>query len=119
MVDPVGRVVSQTKPNGLTTTTSYDDVDNTTTDRTYGVGDTAPSEITGKAYDAGNRVTSSRTTYPVSSRTYLVDPAQLTSYDGLGRVTSSTADDLTAVHYFEKTISSFSLTSSPTSLPSS
>ena len=100
VVDPVGRVVSQTKPSGLTTTTSYDDVDNTTTDRTYGVGDTAPSEITGKAYDAGNRVTSSRTTYPVSSRTYLVDPAQLTSYDGLGRVTSSTADDLTAVPDF-------------------
>ena len=98
--DAVGRVVSQVGPTGVTSTTTYNDVDNTTTERVYAVGASTPSEITGTARDELNRVVSSRTTYPVTSRTNLVDPARLTSYDGLGRITSLTTNDMTAVPDF-------------------
>ena len=95
--DTLGRPVVKVGPTGVTTTTSYDDVDNKTTESTFAVGASRASQITSTAYDALNRVVASRTTYPTSARTSLVDPATLKSYDGLSRTTSFTGNDLTAV----------------------
>ena len=100
VADALGRPVIKVGPTGITTTTSYDETTNRTTESTFGVGATRAAQITGTAYDALNRIIANRTTYPTSSRTYIVDPGTQNSYDGLSRTTSLTGNDLTAVPDF-------------------
>ena len=84
----------------MTKTTTYDDVGNTSTARTYADNATSVSQLTLNAYDNLNRKVASRTSYPVlggSRPLFRVDPAEQISYDGIGRPTSATDGDLVVV----------------------
>lgn len=98
--DPLGRPVREVGPTGVTKNTTYNDVANSVATAVVGDNAKGASQTTTASYDALNREVASRTTYPVpnSSRPlFLVDPLTLTSFDGIGRKGSMTANDLTAV----------------------
>ena len=96
--DALGRPVMTTGPTGITTDTSYDGVENSSTVSTIGDGAKGPAQITRTTYDALNRQVSARTTYPVPGTRPLfqADPVQETGFDGIGRTASVTAGDLVA-----------------------
>ena len=98
--DALGREVRTISANGVTKTTTYDDVGNTSTARTYADNGSGVTQLTRNAYDNLNRKIASRTSYPVpgSSRPlFRVDPADQISYDGIGRQASMTSGDLVVV----------------------
>jgi RHS repeat-associated protein len=92
-LDVLGRQVQQVGPTGITHATGYDDVAHTTT-QTAAAGSASPDATRITSYDNGNRRISVQRQYSDGT----ADPTQTTGYDGLGRVTSQTSDDLT-LHY--------------------
>jgi RHS repeat-associated protein len=97
--DPRGRPVQSIGLTGITTSTAYDDVANRVTTRTIGDGASGPAQITTSTFDDLDREVSSRTTYPVGGGPrpqFLADPVSQTAYDGIGRKTAITANDVRA-----------------------
>ena len=78
-------------PGGITQTDTYNDVTNTQTVSLLSAG-AQPTSVTTDDYNSLNQPVSSSTTYPDGTPQA---PAAET-YDGLGRVTSYTADNVTA-----------------------
>jgi RHS repeat-associated protein len=93
-LDVLGRQVQQVGPTGITHATGYDDAPHTTTQTAAGAGSASPDATRTTSYDNGNRPVSVQCQYSDGT----ADPTQTTGYDGLGRVTSQTSDDLT-LHY--------------------
>jgi len=93
-LDVLGRQIQQAGPAGITHATGYDDVAHITTQTAAGAGSASPEATRTTSYDNGNRPVAVQRQYSDGT----ADPAQTTSYDGLGRITSQTSDDLTA-HY--------------------
>ena len=98
--DVLGREIRTVSPNGVTKTTTYDDVGNTATARTYADNGSGVTQLTRNAYDDLHRKIASRTSYPVpggSRPLFRVDPAEQITYDGIGRQASVTDSDLVVV----------------------
>ena len=94
-LDVLGRQVQQVGPTGITHATSYNDIAHTTTQTAADAdGSASPDATRITSYDDGNRRVSVQRHYSDGT----ADPTQTTDYDGLGRVTSQTSDDLT-LHY--------------------
>ena len=86
----LGRQVQQVGATGLTHATIYDDAAHTTTNTVAAAGSASPDALRTTSYDDGNRVVAVQRDYSDGT----ADPTQTAAYDGLGRVTSQTADDL-------------------------
>jgi RHS repeat-associated protein len=99
--DPLGRPVQIVQPDGITRTDSYNDVANTQKVSVVPAGapPTAPVSVTTDGFNNVNRPTSSATSY--ADGTPQAPTAE--AYDGLGRVTSYTADDVTATTQYAGT----------------
>jgi RHS repeat-associated protein len=96
--DPLGRPVQIVKPDGITQTDTYNDVTNTQKVSLVPAGAqlTAPVSVTTDGFNNRNLPTSSTTSY--ADGTPQAPAAE--SYDGLGRVTSYTAADVTATPHY-------------------
>ncbi len=95
--DAVGRPVVKVGPTGVTTTTTYDDVANRTTDehlRGRGQPCLADHRHGVRRPEPGDRVAHH---LPDRGPDLPGRPGQLKTYDGIGRTTSFTGNDLTAV----------------------
>ena len=92
--DPLGRPVQIVQPGGITQADTYNDVANTQTVSLVPAGAplTAPVSVTTDGFDDLNQPVSSATSY--ADGTPQAPAAE--TYDGLGRVTSYTAADVTA-----------------------
>jgi len=90
-LDALGRQVSQVGVTGITHGTGYDDAAHTTTQTATGAGSASAAMTRTRTYDNGNRPVTVQRQYSDGT----ADPTQTTSYDGLGRLTSQTVDDLT------------------------
>jgi RHS repeat-associated protein len=92
--DPLGRPVQIVQPGGITETDSYNDVANTQTLSLVPAGAklTDPASVTEDSFDNLDQPTSSSTSYPGGT----AQAPTAESYDGLGRVASYSADDVTA-----------------------
>ena len=82
---------SQVGATGLTHTTIYDDAAHTITKSVIPDGATDPQATRTTSYDNGNRPVTVQRDYNDGT----VDPTQAAAFDGLGRVTSQTSDDVT------------------------
>ena len=90
--DPLGRPTEMAKPGGITQTDAYNDVANTQTVSVLPAKATGPVSVTKDSFDALNQPTASSTAYP--DGTPQTPTAE--AYDGLGRVSSYSAGNLTA-----------------------
>ena len=90
-LDALGRQVEQVDPAGIVHDTAYDDAAHTTTQSVVGAGSSTASVTRTKTYDNGNRTVSVQRQYSDGT----ADPTWSSSYDGLGRLTSQTSDDVT------------------------
>jgi RHS repeat-associated protein len=90
-MDALGRQVQQVGATGVTKATGYDDVAHTTAQSTIGAGSGISAVTRTTTYDDGNRPVSITRRYSDGDPS----PNQAKSYDGLGRVTSLSSDDLT------------------------
>ncbi len=99
--DPLGRPVQTVEPGGITQADTYNDVANTQKVSVVPAGAqlTASVSVTTNGYNNVNRPTSSATTY--ADGTPQAPAAE--TYDGLGRVTSYTADNVTATPHYTET----------------
>ncbi|GAA3633039.1 RHS repeat protein [Microlunatus ginsengisoli] len=100
--DALGRAIRRVGVTGVTQDATYDDGANTTTTSLTGDNATAPYQITQSRLDDLNREVSSRATYPQGSGPggrplFLVDPANQTTYDGIGRATAVSSANVTTV----------------------
>lgn len=93
-LDPLGRPIATVQPDGITQTTSYNDVANTQTTSVIpaGASPADPTSVTVEGFDNLNQPVSSSTTY--ADGTPAVPVSQ--SYDGLGRVTSVSSGNVIA-----------------------
>ena len=90
-LDVLGRQVAQVGATGITHTTSYDDAAHTVTKSVVPADATTPEATRTTTYDNGNRPVTIERDY--SDLT--ADPTQTSTFDGLGRRTTQTTDDLT------------------------
>lgn len=91
-LDPLGRPLSIVHPGGITQTDTYNDAANTQTVKLLPAGSGSPVSVTTDSFGHLNQPTGSVTSYPDGTP---AAPAAET-YDGLGRVASYTANNLTA-----------------------
>ena len=99
--DPLGRPVQIVQPDGITQADTYNDVANTQKVSVVPAGAqlTAPVAVTTDSLNDVNQPTSSATAY--ADGTPQAPSAE--TYDGLGRVTSYTAGDVTATPHYAGT----------------
>ncbi len=90
-LDAMGRQVSQVGVTGITDASAYDDAAHTTTQTVAGAGAPTPAATRTSTLDNGNRPVTVERRYSDGS----TDPTQTSGYDGLGRLTTQTADELT------------------------
>jgi len=90
--DPLERPIKVVKPDGLTEIIAYDDVAHTKTTSIVPIGSQTASAVTVDRYDDLARILGSVTTYQDKSS----QTPGTKSYDGLGRVSAATANDVTA-----------------------
>ncbi len=95
-LDVLGRQVQEIDPTGITHTTAYNDVAHTTTQAVDAAGSTTPDATRITTFDNGNQPVSVQRQYSDGS----ADPTQATGYDGLGRVTSQTSNELTLAYTY-------------------
>jgi RHS repeat-associated protein len=93
-LDVLGRQVQQVGPTGITHAIGYNDVAHTTTQTIDAASSIIPDATRTTSYNDGNRPVSVQRQYSDGT----ADPTQMTGYDGLGRVTSQTSNDVT-LHY--------------------
>jgi len=89
-LDVLGRQVQEVDPTGITHATAYNDVAHTITQQVDPAGSTSPVATRITSYDNGNQPVTVARQYSDGT----TDPTQTSSYDGLGRVTSQTSNDL-------------------------
>ena len=90
-LDVLGRQVQEVDPTGITHATAYNDVAHTVTQAVDPAGSASPVATRTTSYDNGNQPVTVARQYSDGT----TDPTQLAGYDGLGRVTSQTSNDLT------------------------
>ena len=90
-LDVLGRQVAQVGVTGITHGVAYDDAAHTVTGSVTGNGATGAEATRTVTYDNANQAVTVDRQYSDAT----VAPAQSTAYDGLGRVTAQTSDDLT------------------------
>jgi RHS repeat-associated protein len=90
-LDVLGRQVQEVDPTGITHATAYNDVAHTITQQVDPAGSTSPAATRTTSYDNGNQPVTVARQYSDGT----TDPTQTSGYDGLGRVTSQTSNDLT------------------------
>lgn len=109
-LDVLGRQVAQVGATGLTHSTIYDDAAHTITQSVAGAGETTPQATRTTSYDDGNRTLAIDRVYSDGT----ADPPLRAAYDGLGRVTSHTSEDLTLEYsYVEAGVVSTAQTVTP------
>ena len=89
-LDALGRQVSQVGVTGITNGRAYDDAAHTRTQTVTAAGSATATMTRTSTYDNGNRPVTVERQYSDGTE----DPTQTTTYDGLGRLTSQTVDDL-------------------------
>jgi YD repeat-containing protein len=90
-LDVLGRQVQEVDPTGITHATRYNDVAHTITQAVDPAGSTSPVATRTTSYNNGNQPVTVARQYSDGT----TDPTQSAGYDGLGRVTSQTSNDLT------------------------
>ena len=95
-LDVLGRQVAQVGVTGITHSTAYDDAAHTITGAVTGLAAGAPEATRTVNYDNANQAVTVQRQYDDGTSA----PVQSSAYDGLGRLTGQTSDDLTLANTY-------------------